>query len=90
MKYFDIYDAIIAIKTKKEAKDFLLDLCTPAETLAITERWKVCQFLYNGDLSYRKIKDKTGASLTTISRVARFLKMEKNDGYKKILEKLFS
>ena len=61
MKYFDIYDALIAIKTKKEAKDFLLDLCTPAvNLLAITERWKVCQFLYNGDLSYRKIKDETG------------------------------
>ena len=52
------------------------------------ERWKVCQFLDRGDLSYRDIQKATKASLTTIVRVSRFLKEENYYGYRNILEKI--
>ncbi|MEO0576986.1 MAG: YerC/YecD family TrpR-related protein [Pseudomonadota bacterium] len=48
------------------------DLCTPAELQALADRWQVVQLLNQG-LSYRAINDKTGVSVTTIGRVARYL-----------------
>ncbi|MBR1734015.1 MAG: transcriptional regulator [Alphaproteobacteria bacterium] len=86
-KYKSLFEVISLIETAKEAENFLLDLCTPAEIKAFIERWKVCQLLNERNFSYREIKDMTGASLTTISRVARFLNDEKNGGYKTMLEK---
>ena len=52
------------------------------------ERWKVCQLLSDGELSYREIHKITDASLTTIGRVARFLREEPHGGYRNILEKM--
>jgi TrpR-related protein YerC/YecD len=84
----ELYDAILKIDTKSEVKAFFTDLCTPAELKAMQERWKVCQFLDRGDLSYRDIQKATKASLTTIGRVSRFLKEENYYGYRNILEKI--
>ena len=83
-----LLEAILIIKTKEELNAFLKDLCTPAELRSLEERWKVCQLLAKETLSYREIHAITGASLTTIGRVARFLKEEKYGGYKNILNKL--
>lgn len=83
----DLYDAFLSLKTKEDIHLFLKDLCTPAELAAMTERWKVCQLLQEGSLSYRQIRKTTGASLTTIGRVARFLKEESNFGYQRVLER---
>ena len=55
---------------------FLIDLCTPAELKALSERWHVAQLLDKGEMSYREIYALTGVSTTTIARVARFLKDE--------------
>ncbi|MDR1551497.1 MAG: trp operon repressor [Holosporaceae bacterium] len=84
----DLFKALALIETVEEARNFLTDLCTPAEIRTFSERWRVCQCLARGDLSYRQIKDRTGASLTTIGRVARFLNEEKYGGYKVILKKV--
>jgi TrpR-related protein YerC/YecD len=84
----DLLEAILTIKTKDQLSTFLKDLCTPAELRSLEERWKVCQLLAKGDLSYREIHTITSASLTTIGRVARFLKEEKYGGYRNILKKL--
>lgn len=86
-KTVDIYDALVALENKDEAMRFVSDLCTPRETKALKERWRVVQLLANENLSYREIHDITGASLTTIGRVARFLKEESYMGYKTILNK---
>jgi len=51
---------------------FLHDLCTPAELEAMADRWQVVPLLHQG-ISYRKIHQLTGVSVTTISRVARTL-----------------
>jgi uncharacterized protein YerC len=54
----------------------------------MAERWQVCKLLQSGNLSYRQISEQTGAGLATITRVARFLKVEPHQGYATALEKL--
>ena len=83
-----LLDTLLAIDTKDQLSNFLKDLCTPAELRSLDERWKVCQLLAKENLSYREIHALTGASLTTIGRVARFLKEERYGGYRNILAKL--
>lgn len=85
---FDLYDVIVNIENKDEARSFFTDLCTPQEVRAMQERWKVCQLLYEGNMSYREIHDATGSSIATIGRVARFLKEEPYKGYVSLLRKL--
>ncbi|HSX20891.1 MAG TPA: YerC/YecD family TrpR-related protein [Gammaproteobacteria bacterium] len=84
----DLYEALLLLGSKQEARDFLKDLCTPQEIVALTERWRVCQLLDAGELSYREIHAVTGASITTVGRVARFLKDEPYHGYRAILDKI--
>lgn len=84
----DLYEAILLLETKEEAMSFLKDLCTPQEIAALTERWRVCQLLDAGDMSYREIHAATGASITTVGRVARFLKDEPYHGYRSMLNKI--
>lgn len=69
--------------------NFLKDLCTPSELASLSERWQICLALHKG-LSYREIHGQTGASLTTIGRVARFLKDEPYQGYLSLLNKISS
>ena len=68
--------AVISLTTAEECRNFLRDLCTPAELQALVDRWQVVELLEEG-LTYRRINDLTGVSVTTIGRVARFLA----DGY---------
>lgn len=83
----DLCDALLLLKTNKEMYNFLKDLCTPAELTALAERWQVCRYLSDG-LSYREIHIQTGVSLTTIGRVARFLKCEPYQGYAVLLQRV--
>lgn len=82
-----LYQAFLTLKNEEEVERFLKDLCTPQEVLSFKERWNVCQFLDKEELSYNEIHKKTGASVTTISRVARFLKNEPHKGYKLALDR---
>jgi TrpR-related protein YerC/YecD len=84
----ELCSGLLLLETKEEARNFLKDLCTPGEIRSLAERWRVCKLLQNGNLSYRDINHITGASLTTIGRVARFLKDEPYQGYLKLLNKL--
>ena len=84
----DLCQALLLLETEEEAYRFLKDLCTPQEMTLLAERWKVCRLLEDGNLSYREIQRMTGASLTTIGRVARFLKDEPYQGYVTALKKL--
>ena len=67
-----LFRAIISLRTVAECRNFFRDLCTPAELQALVDRWQVVELLEQG-LTYRKIHDLTGVSVTTIGRVARFL-----------------
>ncbi len=84
----DIVDAILALKSRKEAQAFLKDLCTPAEMRAFAERWRVAQLLDAGALSYRAIAAEAGSSTATVVRVARFLKDMPYRGYRLVLDRL--
>ncbi len=77
-------DALAALPDAESIRTFLLDLCTPAELQAMVDRWQVVQLLQQG-LSYRAINEKTGVSVTTVGRVARFLE-QGNNGYKAALK----
>lgn len=78
--------AIIALKTETECRQFLEDLCTPAELEAMIDRWSVVPLLEDG-LPYRQIHDMTGVSVTTIGRVARCLTGD-TGGYRTALGRL--
>lgn len=80
--------AILALRTERECLAFLRDLCTPTELRDIEERWMVAQILNKGELSYRDIQSQFGVSVTTVGRVARFLKDEPYQGYRLILDRL--
>jgi len=67
-----LFRAVISLRTETECRNFFRDLCTPAELQALVDRWQVVELLEQG-LTYRKIHDVTGVSVTTIGRVARFL-----------------
>ena len=67
-----LYQAVVALESVDEARAFFRDLCTPAELQAMADRWAVVAPLERG-VPYREIHDRTGVSVTTIGRVARFL-----------------
>jgi TrpR-related protein YerC/YecD len=84
----DLHRAFLALKTQDEVRDFLSDLCTPAEVRALVERWQLARLLDAGGLSYREIAEQAGASPTTVVRVARFLKEMPYQGYRRVLDRL--
>jgi TrpR-related protein YerC/YecD len=79
--------ALLTPETGDEMAHLLADLCTPAEIRTLAERWHVARLLDGTDLTYREIHDATGVSTTTIVRVARFLKQERNFGYRMALDR---
>jgi TrpR-related protein YerC/YecD len=83
-----LFEAILLLKNIADMEKFFRDLCTPQELRDLAERWRVCQLLYEGTYSYREIRAITDASLTTISRVARFLTIEPHQGYKIALKRM--
>lgn len=52
------------------------------------ERWRIAQMLDEGEKSYREIAAQTGASVTTVGRVARFLREEPYQGYRILLDRV--
>ena len=84
----NLNDAFLLLKNKYEVNEFLKDLCTPSELKALEERWSVAQLLYKGEMSYREIASELKTSTTTVTRVARFLLNEPNNGYQKILKRI--
>ena len=81
----DLFDAILALETSDEARNFFYDLCTPGELEGLIDRWRVAQLLIQ-NVPYRKIAEETNVSTATIVRVARFLH-NGFDGYKTIMQR---
>ena len=78
--------ALKNINSDRDINNFLKDLCTPSEIQAMEERWEVAKLLYQGKLTYRDIASKLNTSTATVTRVARFLYKESNQGYLKVLQ----
>ena len=79
-------EALLCLENSQEMKQFLADLCTPAELEAMVDRWRVAQLVDQG-YSYRDIRDITEVSVTTIGRVARFMEMG-TGGYRTVLDRI--
>jgi TrpR-related protein YerC/YecD len=80
-----LVSALHACKTEEEITDFLRDIATLSELKSWSERLEVATLLAEG-LTYRAIAAHTGASTTTVTRVARFLESG-SGGYRKVLRK---
>ena len=84
----DLCAALLTPRGRDDMSRLLTDLCTPAEIRTLAERWHVARLLDGTDLSYREIHDATGVSTTTIVRVARFLRQEPHQGYRRAIDAL--
>jgi TrpR-related protein YerC/YecD len=75
--------AMVACKTEEDMADMLRDVGTLGELQAWSERFEVAKQLSQGK-TYRDIATDTGASTTTVTRVAKFLE-NGCGGYRKVL-----
>ena len=82
----ELFKALLVLKTPEECQKFFVDLCTPAELIALAERWRVAQ-LVEQEIPYRKINELTGVSTATITRVARSLDYG-SGGYRLALDRV--
>ena len=82
----NLIEAILALKTKREARRFLRDLMTEPEIIEFGNRWKAAQML-DQKVSYIEIEKKTGLSSATIARVSQWLNKGMG-GYKLMLNRL--
>ncbi len=75
--------ALRSLKTDADTENFLRDIATLSELQALSERLEVARLIAQG-MSYRKIAEATGASTTTVTRVAHFLENGEG-GYRTVL-----
>ncbi|MCB9506331.1 MAG: hypothetical protein H6698_00370 [Myxococcales bacterium] len=69
----DLLTVLTRLDDAEEVSRLLLDLLTPHEVEALSERWEIVKRLDRG-MSQRAIRDEIGASVTTISRGSRQIK----------------
>ncbi|MBR3474305.1 MAG: TrpR-like protein [Oscillospiraceae bacterium] len=81
-----LYEAILALENVEECKQFLEDLCSISEIMAMEQRYQVASCLHKG-MIYNDILAATGASSATISRVNRSLQYGKG-GYELVFNRL--
>ena len=84
----DLFDAVKTLRTRAEVEHFLRDLCTLSELEAMAHRWQVARLLQQG-LPYLEISERTGASTTTVTRVAHWLRHGEG-GYRLALDRTSS
>ena len=81
----DLFEAILSLEAPEEVERFLRDLCTLGELEAMAHRWEVVKLLDQG-LPYQEIARRTGASTTTVTRVAHWLRHGEG-GYRTALDR---
>jgi TrpR-related protein YerC/YecD len=81
----ELFATIASLRTKQETEHFLRDLCTLSELEAMSHRWQVVRLLEQG-LPYLEIAERTGASTTTVTRVAHWLRHGEG-GYRLALDR---
>jgi len=82
----ELLRALASIKNSDEAYALLQDLCTVREVQDMAQRLRVARMLAAGE-HYSAIRQSTGASATTISRVSKALNYGA-DGYRTIIARL--
>jgi TrpR-related protein YerC/YecD len=81
----DLCATIASLRTEDEAERFLRDLCTLSELEAMAHRWQAAQLVDRGT-PYVEIAKQTGASTTTVTRVAHWLRYGEG-GYRLALDR---
>ena len=81
----DLFEVIRNLEGPDEVERFLRDLCTLGELEAMAHRWEVVKLLDQG-LPYQEIARRTGASTTTVTRVAHWLRHGEG-GYRTALDR---
>jgi len=79
----ELFTAISSLVTPEDCKKFFRDLCTLSEIKGMIERFQVAKRVLNEE-SYRSISEATGASTTTVTRVAHWFHHGMG-GYKLVL-----
>jgi len=78
--------AFASLNDPEDVYSFLQDVCTVREIQEMAQRLEVARMLAAGE-HYDRIRDATGASSTTISRVSRSLNYGA-DGYRTVIDHL--
>ena len=78
-----LFKCILSLENVDECYDFFGDLCTVKELEEMSRRISAARLLYE-DHVYNEVKEQTGLSTATISRVSRCLQ-DSDDGYVKVL-----
>jgi TrpR-related protein YerC/YecD len=81
----DLMQAIVSLRAPDEAGRFFRDLCTLSELEAMSHRWHAARLLDEG-LPYHEVARRTGASTTTVTRVAQWLRRGEG-GYRLALDR---
>lgn len=81
-----LFKCILSLESVEECYDFFDDLCTAKELEEMSKRIGAAKLLYENHV-YTDVKDKTGLSTATISRVSRCLQ-DSDDGYMKMLRRV--
>ena len=81
----DLLEAIVSLRNVAEAERFFRDLCTLSELEAMSHRWQAAQLVDQG-LPYLEVSRRTGASTTTVTRVAHWLRHGEG-GYRLLLDR---
>jgi TrpR-related protein YerC/YecD len=81
----ELLEAILSLETREEAERFFRDLCTIAELEAMAHRWQAARLVEEG-LPYHEVSRRTGASTTTVTRVAHWLRHGEG-GYRLAIER---
>ena len=68
----EMYKSFLLLETEEEVRNFLEDLCSMTELMAMEQRFEVARLLHKGQI-YNAIMERTGASSAIISRVNRSL-----------------
>ena len=82
----ELFEAVLLVGDRDEARRFFDDLCTVQELQAMAQRFAVARLLSEGEI-FARIREETGASTATISRVNRALRYG-SDGYRLILARV--
>src|SRR3954467_4700857 len=81
----ELFEAIVSLESRPETEAFFRDLCTLSELEAMGPRWRGAR-LWERGLPYLEIAERTGASTTTVTRVAHWLRHGEG-GYRAALDR---
>jgi TrpR-related protein YerC/YecD len=82
-RFDDLVAAVCALRDPTTTAAFLRDLCTTNELDAMGQRLQVARLVSEG-VPYQEISRRTGASTTTVTRVAHWLHYGEG-GYRAVL-----